>query len=193
MKRFFADNGSALKKLFLNQFGAIVFGLMIVMLTVMTDVAVVAWLVAFVSAFFYLYLVFLSMWEKGAEDILKVRGGRLSPRKNEGFKIGIAQSVPTFLFAVLYAVCVLLALFANAGSSAFVATLASVSSSVTRILSAPYISLFNVLLPDCGNYPVRTFVFWLLTPAPAVAVSWLGYRIGYGEKYVPVSFRQNKK
>ncbi len=193
MKQFFADNGSAVKKLFLNQFGAIVFGLMIVMLSVMTEQPVVAWLTAFVSVFFYLYLIFLTVWEKGASDILKVQGGRLSPRANEGLKIGIAVNIPVAFFAVVYSICILLALFANAGSSVIVANTASVSSVITRILSAPYISLFNVLLPDSGNHPVWTLVFWLLTPIPAAFVSWFGYRVGYSGKYVPASFRQKKK
>lgn len=192
MKRFFTDNGAAVKKLFLNQFGAVVFGLMIVMLTVMTDQPVVAWLTAFVSVFFYLYLVFLTIWEKGASDVLRVQGGRLSERPDEGMKIGLFVSIPTFVFAFACFICVLLALFTSASNSTLVGSIASVSSSVTRILSAPYISLFNVLLPDYGNHPVYAGIFWLCTPAPAVLVTWAGYRVGYSGKFVPPSYRQKK-
>ncbi len=193
MKQFFADNGNTVKKLYLNQFGAIVFGLMIILVTVMVDHPAATWIAAVLSLFFYLYLIFLTVWEKGASDMLKVNGSRLSARPNEGLRIGFAVNVPTIVFALAYGICVLLALFTPANNSAVVGGIASVSSTVTRILSAPYIGLFNAILPDYGNHPVWTCVFWMLSPLPAIGMTWLGYRIGYEGKFVPLAYKQKKE
>lgn len=193
MKKFFADNGKTVKKLYVNQFGAIVFGLMIILAAVIVKHIAATWFAAFFSPAFYLYLIFLTVWEKGASDGLKVNGRRLSARPHEGLKIGLVVSVPMFFVAAVYAVCVLLALFTPLNGSVLVANIATVFSTATRILSAPYIALFNAIISNYADHPVWSCVFWVLTPLPAVAVTWLGYYVGYDGRFVPLAYKQKKE
>ena len=54
-----------------------------------------------IAAIFYLYLIYLELWEKGGQDRIKIDGGRAVRNSLTGLYIMIFANIPNFIFALL--------------------------------------------------------------------------------------------
>ncbi len=103
MKEFWSENSKIISKLLLNQFGATFLGLMVVAAASAAQ-GQKAWLMLFAScfaAFFYLFLVYAVVWERGGHDRIKVDGGRAVPKPWSGLWISLVANIPNFLLALI--------------------------------------------------------------------------------------------
>ena len=103
MKEFWRENSQIITKLWLNQFGATFLGLMVVAASSAAQEQK-AWLMLFAScfaAFFYLFLVYAVIWERGGRDRIKVDGGRAVAKPWSGLWISLVANIPNFILALL--------------------------------------------------------------------------------------------
>ena len=103
MKDFWSENSKIIRKLLLNQFGATFFGIMLYM----SSYAIKAekpWptlLASCLATAFYLYLIYLELWEKGGQDRIKIDGGRAARNPLTGLYVMLFANIPTFIFAIV--------------------------------------------------------------------------------------------
>ncbi len=103
MKEFSSENSKIIGKLFLNQFGATFLGIMLWMSSYAIK-AETPWptlLASCIATVFYLYLIYLELWEKGGQDRIKIDGGRAVRKPLTGLYVMIFANIPNFIFAVL--------------------------------------------------------------------------------------------
>ncbi len=192
MKNFIKENGKTVISLFLNQFGAIVFALMLSLAIVHVENKAVITLCCILAIGFYLYLIHLLMWERGAKDRLRVDGRRLEPCQHKGFKIGLAAAAPTFLFLVLF--CIFIGIFTLTKSDVLL-NLAGSFRIIVMILEAMYLPILQMLVPgtDTAVEIILNVLLMLVFLAPAVFVTWLSYYLGYHGKLMPKAYKAPKR
>ncbi len=103
MKEFWNENKKTILKLILNQFGAAFFGLMLVLAS-SAATSIKTKLELFTSIFavlFYVFLLYNVIWEKGAEDRIRIDGGRQSYMPLKGLYISLIANIPNFIIAAL--------------------------------------------------------------------------------------------
>lgn len=192
MKNFFKENGKTVISLFLNQFGAIVFALMLSLAIVHVENKAIITLCCMLAIGFYLYLIYLLMWERGAKDRLRVDGRRLEPCQHKGLKIGLAAAAPSVLFLILF--CIFIGIFAASKSEVFL-NLSGVFRIIVMILEAMYLPILQMLVPgtDTAVEIVLNVLLMLVFHAPAVFVTWLSYYFGYHGKFMSRAYKAPKK
>lgn len=103
MKDFWSENSKIVRKLLLNQFGATFLGIMLLMSAYAVNKKI-NWLTVLASciaSIFYLYLIYLELWEKGGQDRIKVEGGRAVRRPFTGLYVTLLANIPNFILAIL--------------------------------------------------------------------------------------------
>ena len=156
----------------LNQFGAAFFGLMLVLASsaatsIKTQLELLCGIFA---ALFYLFLIYNVIWQKGAEDRIRIDGGRQKYMPLKGLYISLIANIPNFIIAAIILVS---KPFAEthlwAGNMYFIGRTAS------RIWEAMYagvVAFFSPFNP----------IAHLLIIFPALVVCTGGYYIGVNNK-----------
>lgn len=202
---FWKENKSTVFRLWVNHFGAIVFGIMLSVLAIMLtrktggehEVAIYV-AIGVVGTVFFWYLIYLMIWEVGAKDRIRVDGGRLEPRPNHGLKLGLAAAIPGIVFCLVYFVVTYLYGCAGVQSEALV-KIGAVAGPVSFILNAPYVGFFLALfgrgsdtLPLLSMYfPYAAVVAFSVIPA--IIVTWVSYLLGYNGKLMSRLYKPDKK
>jgi len=169
MKEFWSENSKIISKLILNQFGATFLGLMVIAAASAAQ-GQRAWLMLFAScfaAFFYLFLVYAVVWERGGRDRIKVDGGRAVPKPWTGLWVSLIANIPNFILAVLVLISdPFKASFEWAGNMNLI------SRALCLLWEGMYAGFVSYFSP---NNPLIHLLYVL----PAVAVSTFGYLLGF--------------
>ncbi len=169
MKEFWSENSKIISKLILNQFGATFLGLMVIAAASAAQ-GQRAWLMLFAScfaAFFYLFLVYAVVWERGGRDRIKVDGGRAVPKPWTGLWISLIANIPNFILAILVLISdPFKASFEWAGNMNLI------SRALCLLWEGMYAGFVSYFSP---NNPL----IHLLYVFPAIAVSVFGYLLGF--------------
>lgn len=178
--------------LFLNRFGAIVFALMLSLAIVHVENKLIITLCCILAVIFYLYLIYLLMWERGAKDRLRVDGKRLEPCQHKGFKIGLAAASPAVILVVLSAV------FYGVYALARVDVLFDISGvlrMIVMLLEAMYLPILQLLVPgkETALEIILNMLLLLSFSIPGVAVTWLSYYLGYHGKLMSRAYKAPKR
>lgn len=188
MKDFLRDNGKTIRKIYVNQFGAIVFALMMALATIKITNAVVDILSCIVTILFFSYLLYLVAWEKGANDRIKVDGGRGAPCEHKGIKIGLAATCPVMVLCVLWFLFHLLGVYAGIP---FFKTLNDIFAVVVSILQATFLQTVNLIGVGMPKFVLP--ILYLLSTLVVAAVVWVSYYFGYHGKFMSVAYKQDAK
>ncbi len=192
LKNFLKDNGKTIRKIYIYQFGAIVFALMMVLPTVRIDNAAVDALSCIITVLFYFYLLYLAAWERGASDRIRVDGKRIAPREHYGFKLGIAAMSPIVILCVLWFIARLMSQFFGA---AVFKNINDFIAHVVMLIQAPFLQIVNHSVALIPSEDARSFVSPVLFLASAfivAAVTWLSYYFGYHGKFMSVAYKNTK-
>ena len=174
MKEFWSENSKIIGKLLLNQFGATFLGLMVIAAASAAQNQK-AWLMLFAScfaAFFYLFLVYAVVWERGGHDRIKVDGGRAVPKKWTGLWISLVANIPNFLLAVIV-------LVSNPfkGSFAWAGAMNGIGRALCLLWEGMYAGFVSYFAP-------HNPLIHLLYVFPAVFVSTFGYLLGFSNRRI---------
>lgn len=181
MRAFMSENGSTVRKLIVYQIGMIIFALAVstplvrnVTLLLLADCLAIG---------LQLYLTYLTLWEVGAKDAIRIEKGRMAPCKYKGFYIAlIANSLNIFL-AVWVIIARIFVMPAGSGFSAYftsstlstsptwVYDLYTVPRWIVNFLQMMYAGIFKTYLPQ------NPFSY-LIAVVPSLAVATVAYILG---------------
>ena len=173
MKDFWSENKGIIGKLILQQFGAAFFGCSLILAASAVPTELKGKMQLFASAFsilLYVFLIYNFMWEKGAEDRLKIDGGRMERKPLKGLWIGIAANIPNFIIAA----CILV-------SHPFTSTKvwAGTMNAVGRLIATVWESMYDGIVM---NFAPNNPIIFLLMIFPALFVCEAAYLIGLSNK-----------
>lgn len=187
MKEFLKDGSPTFKKVSINKIGAIIFGLMLSLVT--TDKNNTLYIGGSILAIvFYMYLVHLVMWERGSKDRMKTDAGRGNYTQNHGLKIGLAMSVPTVVLSLLVTVGTLVSI-----KMPFASNISGLADVVIRIWQVMYYCVYTAIPKDLSavQYAVYSGLFYV-TALPIILMPWLSYFLGYNNLLMPLGLKPKK-
>jgi hypothetical protein len=152
----------------LNQFGATFLGLMVVAAASAAQ-SQKAWLMLFAScfaAFFYLFLIYAVVWERGGHDRIKVDGGRAVAKPWTGLWIALFANIPNFILAILVLVS-----DPFKASYEWAGNMNLIGRALCLLWEGMYAGIVSYFSP---NNPL----IHLLYIVPAILISTFGYQLG---------------
>ena len=180
--RFIKNNSYNIIRLILNQFGMMVFGLVLSFATAGTGNSVSDKLLLLVSVFatgFYMVLIYAMMWEQGARDIIRVESGRMKLDMYYGTKISLCANIPNLVLALLVFVGFL---FGHLGNSQAASNLYGVSYTVSSFVQATYLGIIKAVFAPFDISATPTLLFrslvYFFTVIPSVITSTVAYILG---------------
>ena len=182
MKNFWSENSKLITKLLLNQFGATFLGIMLVAAasTAGANKYTLMLLASCFASFFYLFLIYNVVWERGGQDRIKIDGGRAERKPLTGLFVSLFANIPNLILAAL-----ILISQPFAANAEWAGNLNVVCRSICLIWESMYAGFVSYFSP---NNPI----IHLLYVFPAVIVSTFGYMIGLANKKM-FSFLDIKK
>ena len=201
---FWKEYGKLIRRLWLNLFGAAVFGFMLSSISTLLaknhpGMAVLIYVLSgVIGTVFYAYLLYLVIWEAGAKDRIRVDGGRISPRPRMGLKVALIFSLPMLIPGALYFVLSVLREYAGVDVG-FLNAVSDVSTLIAYILSMPYVGFALALFGQLGAHiaeagqTVPYSLYMLATVLPGFIVVSLGYYFGYQGKFMSRMMKPKKK
>ena len=178
---FIKKNSYNVVKLMINQFGMMVFALVLSFATAGMQGGISDKMVLLASIFstgFYMVLIYYMVWELGAQDIIRVEAKRQKYDALYGLKLGLLANLPNFIVAM----CGLVGyLFGHAFSDAdWGIGMLGISYTLSRFIQAPYLGIVNKLLSVFGlyeSYLARALIYFVTT-IPSLVVTTFAYILG---------------
>ena len=169
MKDFFHKYGYSIVKMFLYQFAISLFGITLAMATISTKNNTLTIIVSICATIFYLFLLYVMVWDIGARDKISVDVGKKEYKPFTGITLGVFANVPNLIVAVLFA---LEAIFAALGVG-FAAYLGTFTILYRTIFMGMYVGLIVGL--DIGTF---WWIYFLL-PVPSIITAGVAYFFGH--------------
>ena len=184
--RYFREHSKLITKLFINQVGMTIFGLVLTM-AVMRSTGNNPTLTVAVSIFsilFYLCLIYNVMWEEGARNIIRVNAGRMERIPCFSLKAALWASVPNLALALFMLVCFV---FAFPFGNELALSLYTALHIILGLFEAMYVGLFSAILevfPATETQSLMACVLYFLSSLPMMLVSMLAYFLGERNIYL---------
>ena len=186
MGQYIKENKSLFVGQLLNQFGSMIMGL-ILSFTV-SVLKMNAWGVLTVGVFtvgFFCVLQYTAMWDVGAQDIIRVEGGRLEYMPHTGFVISAIAGIPNFIFAIFSIIGETLG-SASGPALEWAGSLGAIGKAGAMIWCSP----FNCFLQALPNHHI--FIYVLMPLVPVIAAG-LGYYAGTNNFTIIKTKKKKKK
>ena len=181
MNNYYGRSSSLLSKLLIHQFGLTVFGVLLSTAAAVSgnDSLVLAF--SIFSSLFYLFLLYVLMWETGASDKIRIDGGRMKRDAFKGLKVTLLANIPNYVFAVTSTVaylCIdknLLDASGNFTTPVWAMNVYMVAQTIGSYLNSMYMGIGD-------SIGILTLPIWLyLLTLPALAVCGVAYYLGTKE------------
>ena len=104
MKAFFHKYGYSIVKMFLTQIVISMFGASLAMATVSSGNPSLTIVVSICAVLFYLFLLYVMVWEIGAQDKISVDVGKKEYKPLTGVVLSLLANIPNFIIAILFTV-----------------------------------------------------------------------------------------
>lgn len=122
---------------------------------------------------FYLFLIFIALWEIGAKDAGKFQRGEPGVSRLTGFYMALVASLPNFLVAI----CVTLGTFLS--DISFFSSLGGIAATIGLLIEGMYTGLLAIRI---GGTPLNSMWFmWFVIMLPMILTATLGYIAGLYE------------
>ena len=170
MKNFWSENCYNVIKIFLNQIALSMLGFVMAMATQSAHIALRV-LVGGVCVIFYLWILYVMMYEMGQKDGIKIQSGRLHYTKSKGFWISFLANVPNIIIGILTFIGGFCYEFIGVDVRSWAATFYFVSNALGKVIEAVYLPIISAVLRD-EYWPL------LVTPILPIIVCTVAYRLG---------------
>lgn len=184
---FFKKNLSLISKLFINQIGMTIFGIVLTMAVNMAAKGKSVFLlcVSLFAVLFYLALIYNVMWDAGARDIIRIENGRQPDSKLYAFKVSLFASVPNLFFALLMLIGFVLGYVLE---WSFGVLLYGITHIFVGLFESMYAGCFSVILDAFADnafleYLVATLLY-IFSSLPMILVSMGAYALGKRNIYL---------
>lgn len=172
---FWKANSSVIVKMFVNQIGMTIFGLMLNMATAANKTLLVV--TSLFSILFYMCLLYSVSWDYGARDKIRVDGGRMTRDVWKGIRLSLVANIPNILLALLAIVGYVFTKDFLANDPKWAVDLYAVCNTVARFLHAMYLGVLVTAFP-AGENQVYSAYPLILTVIPALFTCGFGYFLG---------------
>lgn len=181
--KFFKDNSYDIVKILVNQIGITIFSLMLYFtVNAIGDDKLSSQLSIAVSVFstiFFYALLYTSMWDIGAKDIIRIDGGKLEAVKGKGALLALFANIPNYVLAGL-AVLFMGIHMISGSDGAYTAFV--IFNLLVRFTDAVYLGLlngiFSFLETNQNLYYFWQSVGYFVLPTLTILVTQLGYVAG---------------
>ena len=170
MKNFWSENCYNVIKIFLNQIALSMLGFVMAMATQSAHIALRV-LVGVVCVIFYLWILYVMMYEMGQKDGIKIQSGRLHYTKSKGFWISFLANVPNIIIGILTFIGGFCYELIGVDVRSWAATFYFVSNALGKVIEAVYLPIISAVLRD-EYWPL------LVTPIPPIIVCTVAYWLG---------------
>lgn len=188
MKNFFSENIYTIIKLFLNQIALSMLGFVMAMATQATHIAMRV-CIGIICVAFYLWILYVMMYEMGQKDGIKIESGRLHYSKLKGFWIAFLANVPNIIIGVLTFIGGLCYEIIGVDVASWAAKLYFVCNAIGKVIQAVYLPIISALF-------INEYWPLLLVPMLPIATCALAYTLGVkycdGFKGINKSKAQNR-
>lgn len=168
MKSFFSKYSYSMVKLFITQIALGLFGGVLALATSTNDILL--WVAGIGSVLFYLFLIYVAVWEIGAKDRISIDLGKAKKRPYVGFLITLIANVPNVIVASIYAIC----WFISKGAEGAATNIAAFMRVITLFIEGMYYGLMTAI----GIGPNSFWWAYFAIVLPAVLVGGVAYILG---------------
>ena len=168
MKDFFKKYSYTVVKLFVNQIAIALFGIGLAVALGRAGNRTGQLVASILSVLFYLFLLYVHMWEVGAKDGITAEARKTGRKLWRGFAIGACANALNILLALL----ILPGAFAGGAVKGF----SSVVSIVALMLQGMYLGILATPLNGL-NLNAYAWPYWVII-LPAVLVAGVSYILG---------------
>lgn len=176
MKDFLHNYGYSSVKMFVNQFAISLFGAMLSMASIAAESRLLSIITSILAIIFYLFLVYVLMWEVGAKDRISVDIGKKQYRPHTGLGVAAVASIPSIVIAIVFSIG-----YPFRASYEWAGGMCAVASFFNMLFHGMYLGLTT-------SYTVfgsTLNLFWLthfVIIFPALITSWMAYYLGFKNK-----------
>ncbi len=195
MKKFFEDGIDTIVKMIVTQLGMTMFGIMVTMAAKIvpqkegSDKNILILVASLAAIVFYMFLLYIHVWEKGARDKIKIDGGRLEQCKLKGLYLSlVANSLNIFLGLIIIATYYFCDFINNTPTLPY--QIFGIANDFARIIQGMYIGILNYFFPNATATPP---IMFLVITLPALAISTLAYYLGSENRKITKFFRAPTK
>ena len=184
MINYYGKTSSLLSKLFIHQFGLAVFGVLLYSAAAVSGNKALTIGFSIFSAAFYLFLLYVLMWETGASDKIRIDGGRMKNDVLKGLKVTLLANIPNYVIATVSAVaylCIdknLLDASGNFTSPEWALNIYAIAQTVGFYINSMYAGIADAL--GMSTSPVWLFVLTVPTLTVCAVGYWLGTKELFG-------------
>lgn len=189
--KFFKENSYDIVKLFINQIGITIFAMIMYtaggMIQVGGGISLPIRLgISIFSTLFYFVLIYMTAWDWGAKDKIRIEGGKVEKDSFKGFKLALLANVPNFILIIPALIFTIIILITNAS---FAVSAFEIFNVIIIFILSMYVGTVQGalnFLPDHNGaqYKVLFIVGFLVMTIVATLVTNLGYRLGLKEKKI---------
>ncbi len=183
MNSYYGKTSSLLSKLFIHQFGLTVFGVLLYSAATVSGNQTLVIAFSVFSVLFYLFLLYVLMWETGASDKIRIDGGRMKNDVLKGLKVTLLANIPNYVFAAVSTVgylCIdkkIVDASGNFTTPEWAINVYAIAQTVGFYLNSMYAGIADGL-------GVSTAPYWLfILTVPSLIVCGLGYWLGTRELF----------
>ena len=112
LKDFILNNLNMVSKIWANHFGMMIFGLVVLLTTKLMNNNLLFHCSGVLAMLMYMFLLYMVMWQRGAEDKIKVDAGRIEKNKLYGLYVSL---ITYSLFIIIAIVIFVLSFFITDG------------------------------------------------------------------------------
>lgn len=195
MKKFFNDGLDTIIKMLVTQLGMTMFGIMITMAARIVpqfaeqDRNVLSLIASIAAVVFYMFLLYVHVWDKGARDKIKIDGGRLESCKLKGLYLSLVANSLNLLLGLIMCATYYFCDFAN-NTPSILCQIFGAANDFARIIQGMYLGILNYISPEAVSTPPILFI---LITFPALAVSAFGYYLGSTNRKISKFFKAAQK
>ena len=170
MKVFFNRYGYSIVKMFLYQFAISLFGTSLAMSTIATNNKTLTIVVSIFAVLFYLFLLYVLVWDIGAQDKVSVDVGKKLYKPFTGVVLALVANALNFINAILCSILALLAFFGAEGTGKVL----SVITTLYRVIfEGMYLGLITQL-----NIADKWWTYFVII-IPSIITASVAYLLGH--------------
>lgn len=173
MLTFLKERSYDIVKLIINQVAISIFGTAMALATAMIKTNQLAIMVgtSVFSVLFFLFIVYITMWELGAKDSHKIEKNLPGHSRLTGLYIGLFASIPNYLVAIL----ITLGLVTSVPAFDTIHSIVNVVSSF--LIKGMYTGLLAIPINETLQLNSLWFMYFLI-PLPMIYTSFIAYFAG---------------
>lgn len=178
MKAFFSRYSYTIVKMFLYQFAISLFGSTLAMATTSSGNSTLTIVVSICAAAFYLFLLYVMVWEIGAQDKISVDVGKKEYKPFTGLILSLIANIPNFIIAILFAV----GYPSMAAGGEWGSNICAVMKLLLFILEGMYLGIVTAIKMDVAGVVQQLNNLWwpyFLMPLPAIITCSVAYFLGH--------------